>query len=109
MLKELREVEAAKAFASNPHELGHLLECFSQITTGELIFHACLARKESNMNLGFLRLDSPPPDPSKGTNYFPIRLENDKVKTRELSLDYYLKAPYASTYKENYERTAVFK
>ncbi len=104
LLKELRETEGAKAFASNPHELGRLLECFSLISAGEMVFQACLARKASNMNLGFFRLDSPPPDPSQGEKYLPIRLENDKVKARELPLDYYLKAPYASTYKENYER-----
>ena len=39
LLKELKETEYATAYASNPHELGRLLECEALITVGEIVMH----------------------------------------------------------------------
>ena len=45
LLRELKENEAAAAYAANPHELGRTLECFSLITLGEMTMHASSARR----------------------------------------------------------------
>ena len=102
LLKELNENELASAYASNPHELGRLLECFSLIKTGELVMQASLARQASSALMDFYRLDYPRVDPPEWHKLLPIRLENNRVKVRELPLDYHLKPPYAPTYEDNY-------
>jgi len=106
LLHELRENEASTAYAANPHELGRLLECFSLFTVGEMVMHASLARKCSSMYLDFFRLDHPQLDPPEWAKHLPMRRTNGKVQFRELPLDFHLKAPYASTYEENYQRHA---
>ena len=103
LLKELRETELARAYASNPHDLGRLLECHSLITVGEMVVHSSLARKASSVYLDFHRLDYPEMDPPEWQRLLPTRLEDNKVKTRELPFDYHLKPPYAPTYEENYQ------
>jgi succinate dehydrogenase/fumarate reductase flavoprotein subunit len=104
LLNELRTTELATAYASNPHELGRLLECHSLITVGEIVMHASLARKASNTILDFHRLDYPQMDPPEWQKLLPIWKDNNKVKVRELPLDFHLKPPYAPTYEENYQR-----
>ncbi len=104
LLNELRETELASAYASNPHELGRLLECHSLISVGELVIKASLERKASNSVLDFHRLDYLEMDPPEWNKLLPIRQENDKVKVRELPLDFHLKPPYADSYEENYQK-----
>ena len=103
MFKELSETEAAEGYVANPHELGRMLECYSLITVGELAMNASLARKASNIYIDFYRLDYPELDQPEWQKFLPIRLEDNKVKVRELPLDFHLKAPNAPTYKENYQ------
>ena len=103
LLKELKENEAVSAYAANPHELGRLLECFSLITCGEIVMNASLARKASSVYLNFYRLDFPQIDPPEWQKLLPIRLEDNKVRVRDLPVDYHLKPPYAPTYEENYK------
>lgn len=107
LLNELKENEGASLYAANPHELGRALECLSLITVGEMIMHASLARKASNVWLDFHRFDYPRMDPPEWEKLLPIRLEGNSAKTRELPLDFHLKAPYASSYEENYQRHAT--
>jgi succinate dehydrogenase/fumarate reductase flavoprotein subunit len=102
LLNELKTTELAAAYASNPHELGRLLECHALISVGEMVIKASLERKASNSILDFHRLDYPQMDPPEWHKLLPIRQENDKVKVRDLPLDFHLKAPNASTYEENY-------
>ncbi|MGD0794995.1 MAG: FAD-dependent oxidoreductase [Dehalococcoidales bacterium] len=104
LLNELKTTELASAYASNPHELGRLLECHSLITMGELVMQASQQRKASNSILDFRRLDYPQMDPPGWNKLLPIRQENDQVMVRELPLDFHLKAPYASSLEENYQR-----
>jgi len=104
LLNELKTTELASAYASNPHELGRLLECRSLITVGELAMKASLERKASNSMLDFHRIDYPQTDPPEWSKLLPMRQENDRVKVRELPLDFHLKAPYASGYEENYKK-----
>jgi succinate dehydrogenase/fumarate reductase flavoprotein subunit len=106
LLSQLRENEGASAHASNPHELGRTLECFSLMTLGEMVMQASLRRKCSSTYLDFHRLDYPQMDPPEWEKLLPMKLEEGAVKVRDLSLDFHLKAPYAPTYEENYERHA---
>ena len=103
-LNSIRESEASSAFARNPHELARTLECLSRITVGEIIMHASLARKASNIPLDFKRIDYPEMDPPEWNKFVTIRLESGEVKEGELPFKYWLLPPYAPTYKENYER-----
>jgi succinate dehydrogenase/fumarate reductase flavoprotein subunit len=107
LLNELKTTELASAYASNPHELGRLLECHALISVGELALKASLARKASNSILDFYRLDYPQMDPPQWNKLLPIRQEDDKFKVRELPLDFHLKAPYAPSYEENYQKHAI--
>lgn len=102
LLNELRECEASKAYAANPHELVRTLECHTLITVGEMIMHACRARKASSVWLNFFRLDYPQLDPPEWHKFLVIRLEGDKVVVRDLPHRYHLLPPYAPTYEENY-------
>jgi len=43
-------------------------------------------------------------DPPEWNKLLPIRQEDNQVKVRDLPLDFHLKAPYASSYEENYQR-----
>jgi succinate dehydrogenase/fumarate reductase flavoprotein subunit len=106
LLEELKTAELASAYASNPHELGRLLECHALISVGELVIKSSLERKASNSILDFIRLDYPEIDPPEWNKLLPIRQENNKVEVRELPLDYHLRTPYAASYEENYKRYA---
>jgi succinate dehydrogenase/fumarate reductase flavoprotein subunit len=102
LLSELRQTELASAYASNPHELGRLLECSSLIDFGESMMRASLARKASSAILDFHRLDYPEMDPKEWNKLLPIKLVDDATEVRELPLDYFLKPPFAASYEENY-------
>ena len=86
--------------------LGRLLECRSLISIGELVMNASIARRASNSILDFHRLDYPEMDPPDWNKLLPISKKDGKVKTRELPLDFFLKAPYASSFEENYQKHA---
>ena len=81
-----------------------VLECFSILTVGEMIMHASLARKASSKWLNLYRTDYPEVDPPEWNKLIVTRLENGEIKFHELTRDYYLQSPNASTLKENYER-----
>ncbi len=104
LLNELKTTELASAYASNPHELGRLLECHALISLGEMVIKASLERKASNSILDFHRLDYPQMDPPEWNKLLPIRQEDNKARVRELPLDFHLKPPYAASYEENYQK-----
>ena len=103
-LHSIRDSEAARAYARNPHELWRTLECLVRLTVGEMILHASLARKASSRALGFTRLDYPEMDPPEWNKFVTIQLEKGSVKVGELPRGFWLKPPNAPTYKENYRR-----
>ncbi len=103
-LNSIRESEAARACARNPHELWRTLECLSRLTVGEIIMHACLARKASSAILGFNRLDYPEVDPPEWMKFVTVRQEGGEVEVGELPLDYWRLPPNAPGLKENYGR-----
>ena len=104
LLKDIRETEAAKAWAATPHELGRLLECYSIISCGEVVINASLARKASSAVLGFKRLDYPDIDPPEWKKLLAMKLRDSEVTVKEVPLDYFLKPPYAPSFEENYQQ-----
>ena len=107
LLNELKNNELDSACASNPHELGRLLECHSLLSVGEMIFKASLARKASHTGMDFIRLDYPDLNPPEWNKLMPIHQENGKAVTRQVPLDFHLKSPYAATLEENYVKHSV--
>jgi succinate dehydrogenase/fumarate reductase flavoprotein subunit len=103
-LQTIRESEASRVYARNPHELARTLECMTHITVGEIIMHASLNRKASSVPLCFDRLDYPQPDPPEWEKLVVLKLENGNLEVTELPIDYWLKPPYAPTYEENYRK-----
>jgi hypothetical protein len=95
--RELKDAEAATAYARNPHELMRTLECLNMIDCGEMVMNACLARKASSAWLGFERVDYPEKDPPEWHKWVTIRLEDEGVKVGERPIDYW------GPLKENYE------
>jgi succinate dehydrogenase/fumarate reductase flavoprotein subunit len=79
------------------------IECLSRLTISEVIINASLARQGSSQALDFHRVDYPDVDPREWHKFVTLKLQNDRVVTGSLPLDYYLSEPYASTFKENYE------
>ncbi len=106
-LDSIKQSEAANTYVRNPHELGRYLECLTRLTLSELIIHASLARKASSDILDFHRVDYPLTDPREWRKYITLKLVDDHVVTGSLPLDYYLAAPYSSTFKENYAAHAA--
>jgi succinate dehydrogenase/fumarate reductase flavoprotein subunit len=99
-LKWFSEMEAGEVAAScarNPHELGRLLEVFNIITVGKMILEGCRARRCSNPDLGFTRIDCQGADPAKWHKWITLEQENGDIRTGEMPLDYYGDMP------KNYE------
>ena len=94
---EMEAGEATTACARNPHELGRLLEVFNIMTVGRMILEGCRARKSSNSDLGFTRLDYPAVNPLEWRKWVTLKLEEGGIKTGELPLDYH------GDMKKNYE------
>lgn len=103
-LNSIREGELSRVQVRNPHELTRTVECMTRITMGEMIMQASLAHKASSPALGFKRLDYPEVDPPEYDKFLTTRLENGDVKLGERPFNYWLLPPYASTFKENYEK-----
>jgi succinate dehydrogenase/fumarate reductase flavoprotein subunit len=103
-LGSIRESEASRAHARNPHELARTLECQSRITAGEMVMHACLARQASSRFLDFKRLDYRELDPEAWNKFVTIRLVDRSIKVGELPFNFWLRQPNAPTYRENYEQ-----
>ena len=89
-IDSIKNYEMQMTYARNPHELARVLECETRITVSEMFLHACLAK---------LRLDQEQLEP--GTYVF-HHLEGDKLCTTFRPDKYWLKAPYAPTYLDNY-------
>jgi succinate dehydrogenase/fumarate reductase flavoprotein subunit len=89
MLRDLREREAARLAARNPHELMRALEVLSIMTNAELVMEACRARKASSQELEFARLDYPNEDPPEWTKFVTVKLGPDGPETGSRDLRYY--------------------
>ena len=91
-LDSIRKHEAQMTYARNPHELWRVLESESRITVGEIYLHTCIAQIKAAQS-----------GESKGKVIFNQFIDGKRITTfREDK--WWLKAPYAPTYLENYER-----
>lgn len=95
--KELKEGEASTLCARNPHELVRALEVLNIITVGEMIMHACLARKASNGHLGHKRIDCVETDPREWEKFVTTKLVEGEVQYGQMPLGYW------GPLKENYD------
>jgi succinate dehydrogenase/fumarate reductase flavoprotein subunit len=107
-LKDIEETQVPRLYALDPHKLMRSLEDLSILTCAQIITHASLARKASSNYLGFRRIDYPEVDPPEWNKFVTVRLEEGKVKSELLPLDYW------GDLKENYEArnkdyTGVYK
>ncbi|NTV91084.1 MAG: hypothetical protein HGA22_12110 [Clostridiales bacterium] len=90
-LKSIQEHEAQETYARNPHELARVLECETRITCSEVIMRACIEKlKADEKGIG------------RGTLIFNQMVDGEFV-TRYRKDKYWLEAPYASSYLENYQ------
>lgn len=88
-LKELRENEATRLFARNPHDLLRAQETLNVLTNAELVIQSCLARRASSHQLQFARLDYPEMDPPEWHKFVTIWQDASGVKSGSLPIDYY--------------------
>jgi succinate dehydrogenase/fumarate reductase flavoprotein subunit len=105
-LNSVGQSEAERTYVRNPHELERYLECLTRLTISEVIINASLARKASSEVLDFKRIDYPAVEPKEWKKYITLKQQDGRVVTGDLSLNYFLSEPYASTYKENYDAHA---
>lgn len=96
-LDSIRKHEARMTYARNPHELWRVLECESRITVGEIYLHSCMAQLKAEES-GEL----------EGKVIF-NQLKDGKLLTTFREDKWWLKAPYASTYLENYKKCTVLE
>ncbi|MBW1863428.1 MAG: FAD-binding protein [Deltaproteobacteria bacterium] len=97
-LDDLKVNESPGICVDTPHKLMRTLEVLNILTCDEMIIHASMARKASSKHLDFHRLDYPDIDPPEWNKWIALRMDDGKVKTRELPLDFW--KPLA----ENYEK-----
>jgi succinate dehydrogenase/fumarate reductase flavoprotein subunit len=91
-LGAMQKIEAESVpllYALDPHKLMRSLEDISLLTAAKIIIQAQLARKASSFPLGLQRIDYPAMDPPEWAKYLTIKLENDKVKTGDLPLNFW--------------------
>ncbi|OGO19606.1 MAG: hypothetical protein A2Z15_07565 [Chloroflexi bacterium RBG_16_50_11] len=107
-LKEIEEVHVPRLYALDPHKLMRSIEDLGLLVHGQIIMNAALARKASSMMLNHFRIDYPKLDPPEWKKYLTVKMENGKVKTGELPLDYWgdLVANYEA---HNKDYTGVYK
>ena len=96
-LQDLEENVVPEVYAGDPHKLGRTLDVFDILTCSKAIIHACLAREASSQFLGFNRLDFPEMDPPEWKKWIAIKLEDGKVKSKSLSINFW------GSLTENYE------
>lgn len=107
-LKEIEELFVPKLYALDPHKLMRSIEDLSMLAHAQMVLNASLARKASSAPLNFHRIDFPEVDPPEWNKYLTIKLENGKVKSGELPLNYWgdMKAGYEA---HNRDYTGVYK
>jgi succinate dehydrogenase/fumarate reductase flavoprotein subunit len=107
VLKEIEEVFVPKLYALDPHKLMRTIEDLSMLAHAQMVLNASLARKASSAPLNFYRIDYPEVDPPEWNKYVTIRMENGKVKSGELPLNYWgdMKANYEA---HNRDYTGVY-
>lgn len=102
-LDTLEANEMNSMYARNPHELVRCIETENMLLVDRAILHASKARKHSNPWLSFFRVDYPQMPEEKDYTYSLTHMEGDKWVYEEIPLRWYLQAPYADNYEDNYD------
>jgi succinate dehydrogenase/fumarate reductase flavoprotein subunit len=107
-LKEIEQEFVPRLYALDPHKLMRSIEDLSMLAHAQMILSASLARKASSAPLNFHRIDYPETDPPEWNKYVTIKLENGKVQSGELPLNYWgdMKANYEA---HNRDYPGVYK
>ncbi|MBQ8975722.1 MAG: hypothetical protein IJ072_08400, partial [Oscillospiraceae bacterium] len=84
--------EMKMTFARNPHELTRVLECESRVTIGEIYLH-----------LGLANIEAAQRGIPKEMQMFTKLVDGERVLSFKED-KWWLKAPYAPTYLENYKK-----
>jgi len=90
-MDSIKNQEMQQTYARNPHELARVIECETRITCSEVFLNACISKIEAE-NSGILQKD---------TLIF-NQLVDGEIKTTFDTDKYWLCAPYAPNYLENY-------
>ncbi len=107
-LKEIEEVFVPRLYALDPHKLMRSIEDLSMLAHAQMVLSASLARKASSAPLNFHRIDYPDVDPPEWNKYLTIKLENGKIQSGELPLNFWgdMKSNYEA---HNRDYTGVYK
>ncbi|MCL2124713.1 MAG: FAD-dependent oxidoreductase [Oscillospiraceae bacterium] len=103
-MRDLLETEGERMYVSNPHELARAVESISLAELGIAYMQVALARTKNVPRLSFARNDIS--EVEETGNWNPVHLEDGKVVSRYLSVNFHLQEPYAPTLEENYQRYA---
>lgn len=103
-IQELKAKEAQELVARNPYELWRCLQVQDLLTLAEIIILAMRQRKASSTVLNFYRLDYPYIDPPEYSKFLTLRLSRSGIVESERLFRWWLKPPYLTSYKENYEK-----
>jgi len=91
-LDSIKKLEMQMTYARNPHELTRVLECESKLTTAEVYLYLAIANfnaEEKGEGEGKVMLN---------------KLVDGRLVTTYKENKWWLKPPYAPTYRENYEK-----
>ena len=98
LLESFEKEIVPKLYAANPHELMRTHEVLDILTVAQMVLHACMLRKSSSEPLFFKRSDYSEMDPEQDRTHITIRLEEEKVVSRRVPLDFF------GNLKEEYEK-----
>ena len=89
LLESFEKEIVPKLYAANPHELMRTHEVLDILTVAQMVLHACMLRKSSSEPLFFKRSDYSEMDPEQDRTHITIRLEEEKVVSRRVPLDFF--------------------
>lgn len=89
-LDSIHQSEFTHSFARNPHELARVLECDTRYIVSKIFLHCCIARLEADSD-------------KLANGYLFNKLDGEKVENIYKEHKYWLKAPYADNYLDNYK------
>ncbi|MCL2391791.1 MAG: FAD-dependent oxidoreductase [Oscillospiraceae bacterium] len=100
-LNSIRENELANTVASNPHDLGKVLDVDTRLAIGEIMLHQSLSREFSSKSMGVVRLDFPKDGDDCGY-YQTLNLKGDEIEVGKLPFNYWLEnGDYNEAYEKN--------
>lgn len=89
LLKSFEKEIVPCLYAANPHELMRTHEVLDILTVAEIVLYACMERRSSSAPLCFKRSDYPEMDPLRDRKHIVIRMENGKVVSQDMPLDFF--------------------